>query len=92
MSDHHLDLLCTCTYCTKLLLPRRLTWQQSPPPNSTTLPALVPVGLGGYTWAFVGGAAGREQASHLAGALQALNPGLKVKLIYNTGTKVVTHL
>ena len=63
-----------------------------PPPNSTTLPALVPVGLGGgFTWTLVGGAAGREQASHLAGALQALNPGLKVN-IYNTGTKLVTHL
>ena len=62
-----------------------------PPSNSVTLPTLVPVGLGGSTWTFVGGAAGREQASHLAGTLQALNPGLKVK-IYNTGTKLVTHL
>lgn len=61
------------------------------PLPGSNLPALVPVGLGGSTWTFVGGATGREQAYHLAGVLQALTPGLGVK-IYSMGTKLVTHL
>lgn len=61
-----------------------------PPPNSG-LPALTPLHPGGYSWRFAAGKAGLAQAHHFAGALQALNPGLRV-LIFITGTSPAVTL
>lgn len=59
-------------------------------PPGQQLPPLVPVGGGGYSFAFGAGATGQAHAHHLLGALQALNPGLRGK-IYSTGNTPVLY-
>ena len=55
-------------------------------PASYPLPAPVPVGAGGYMWSFSGDIAGMNQAHHFAGALQALNPGLRCRIYRTTSS------
>lgn len=53
------------------------------------LPPLVPNGGGGYSFVFGAGADGMNNAHHLLGALQALNPGLRAKIYRTRATTVL---
>ncbi|KXZ43395.1 hypothetical protein GPECTOR_91g549 [Gonium pectorale] len=61
----------------------------APPLNMpASMPPLRPLGASGCMWVFPGGAAGRQAASYLAGALRASNPPGLVVRVFSTQTPV----